>query len=1595
MGLSDRPERDSKAKARSRIQMSDAYPEEYTDLALDQSNRKRSTRLSAAATSYASHENGYHPGDEHHDDDDENENEPLGTGHFNVNSSQSPPPHANITNLFSQFQSKPILNPADHPVPDLSNHGTSSPDIPHDISPKPDSPNNENVTPIVTGHHRRLKKPIILPEDDDDENILTDDSANDSDEADDAEFRIPQNTKIPVCLPLKSGKRGILLKSGRVSIPPKTGVTRSPPRLRHRTSPVENLSRGERYKRRNGDPENTIGRENEPARELRSSKRRKVSREHDDSSRDSDQDGPLSDSASLSPDPPRNGSSSRLVKKRDPDSRKSRRTRSATRRNRNTEEDPAAFKTNARLTRSSVGTKSTRSFRNGKDSDDDEGGKGDEDFQEPSNSDDEESDEQMEDCVDEHEIAATGDSDDPPRRRSQRHKSRPQRTVSARKSTRIRTNRKPQADGDAFGKEMNKSYRPRAESLRPSDFYREGEISNDSSISSQGVGARGKRERRPTRQAATRASDAIANEMNNVDFLENPMAAVDGGKPSRPSKRADRYNRHRSRFRPARPDTFASDDESHAPGVNPSPIEPMEVDVNLSWDDIGGMDHHVRALKEMVFLPLMYPEVFEKFGMEAPKGVLFYGPPGTGKTLCARALAASCGAEVDPNDTPKESGGGPQEGKAGDKAGSPNQQTLTPKLEPKNVVDSPDGQGTPTPMLTADLAGAPNGPSTEPTLSQAAPWTGIVEKKPISIPLIPVVKFEPASDAQGTIGGTPANAVKVTNEAVNGTKEVANGTSEAGNGTNNAPAIKPPKKKPRVAFFMRNGADCLSKWVGEAERQLRMTFEAAKRHQPSIIFFDEIDGLAPVRSSRQDQIHSSIVSTLLGLMDGLDARGKIVVIGATNRVDAIDPALRRPGRFDRELIFTLPNATARRKILGIHTSKWSPPPKPHVVDAVAQMTVGYCGADLKALCSESAIRALRRRYPQIYQSSEKLLINVDEVRVSTKDFLAAMSDVVPASHRSARTCARPLPQRIVPVLREPLENCIAILQKIFPQGISKEAVTGQNKNVQKGSTNGVGRDSDDDSISSSDDDGENGINVEVMQSKIQNAGRLRPTSSKFSMLRHKTLRPRFLLCGDPGLGQTQLGPALLHHCEGCPVHAIDFPSLHADVGARSPEEALTTAFREAARSVPSILYLPHLQLWWASASQSLQTTLIIALKDLPSDLPLLVLATAEEDASTLPAELVELFGESHQLSAPREDERAEMFAPVVTEATARPNFADEAAKKRRRQRVNEVLPKAPPPPPTPVTVADEAKKLQTENRYIRMLRMEMRNFVESLLRDKQFKAFWVPVDPALAPDYYEIIEVPMDIQNIAANVDSGAYPTVLAMVNDFNTMVKNAIQYNPPNTEVGAAILRRAHGLIDIVHAWVDNLNPPLVEACNKIIADRIARAQAVEEVKKNHHGDGSGDASDARSVDAKASKDDSVPKDTDDVMMGPVAPSACVEGEKTDVVENRRRREDVMDVDVIAPANNEEQEIRESAVEMEKGMFMEAKVGQVRELGKLLVDVSSGMTVDALEGLLVRCEKVLHDFRHESNRIAAVRELSTIVRLAREDPVLVGKLVA
>lgn len=1164
-------------------------------------------------------------------------------------------------------------------------------------------------------------------------------------------------------------------------------------------------------------------------------------------------------------------------------------------------------------------------------------------------------------------------------------KSYPKRTV--RRAARPRSDARSHQRGgnDALG-----TYRPRRNNLRPSDFYQSESSSGDSSSSEDDF------MRAPRASKGTHSPRAPATENQAPDFLTNPMAVIDLGN-ARPSRYARRRNRTTQNGR----DPFPIDVPGSARGPRSAsklpPIEPIKVDLNLSWKDVGGLDHHVRALKEMVFLPLMYPEVFEKFKIDPPKGVLFYGPPGTGKTLCARTLAASCGDDPDDEKLPEP---------------IPSMLSL-PNACKEIAAEHNNGTKAPRTQCSDD-SNIPNGARNAPG-NIPVPDGFIVacdeNKKTTKAPAVTIELNLSEGETAAIVKSK--KVIEAAANLLNEEKNEATSTPDKPSAVvDSQPEVtdtstKRPRR-PRVAFFMRNGADCLSKWVGEAERQLRMTFEAAKRHQPAIIFFDEIDGLAPVRSSRQDQIHSSIVSTLLGLMDGLDSRGKIVVIGATNRVDAIDPALRRPGRFDRELIFTLPNGKARRRILEIQTKNWKPSPPPSkILDLIAERTVGYCGADLRSLCTEAALRALRRRYPQIYNSQDKLLINVDSVRISTRDFIAAMNEIVPASHRSARTHARPIDSRLSAVLLEPLNECILTIKRIFPQGITPSfAMKTPEPSIPNGPHSEFIHDDDIDLSDDVSDYDEGDVNDDEFCNALGSKGRSVYGRMSSSLYERPVLRPRLLVCGRPGLGQAQLGPALLHFLEGCPVHAIDMPSLHTNSSSRSPEEALVIAVREACRAVPAVLYLPHLHLWWETANESLRTTLLISLRDIPADLPLLFLAVAEEDLNALPTELSQLFLETVTLEPSKTKQREEMFRPLIQQAITCPKVSHAALKRKRINKLREVLPKAPQAPVKPVTKEESLRQIHEEDKYIRVLRMEMRAFVEQLLRDRKFKVFWRPVDPTTAPDYYQIIKEPMAISKIAAQVDKGMYPTVLAMVRDFDLMVKNALEYNPAHTEEGAAILRRAHGLVDIVHAWADNLNPLLVEQCNRIVAARIAKATAQKEEQAKILREGP-KQSQAHLRDRRDSTNVVCRMDIDE----PSAPTTSGVAQEHLGVEGAHRSGDArMDVEnapeqrvVDHPPGNVRQERANgmrngegggSVPPFEEEPYVPAEAPKVEVLRHLIVTVTSGISVDGLEGLHVRCATLLHKLRRSRNRAQVVDNLTNVVMEAREDPAVVGNLV-
>ena len=280
--------------------------------------------------------------------------------------------------------------------------------------------------------------------------------------------------------------------------------------------------------------------------------------------------------------------------------------------------------------------------------------------------------------------------------------------------------------------------------------------------------------------------------------------------------------------------------------ISEKPLLAKETKVpSITYDDIGGMSEEVRKVREMIELPLRHPEVFERLGVEAPKGVLLHGPPGTGKTLLAKAVANE----------------------------------------------------------------------------------------------------------------TQAN------------------------------------------FFTLSGPEIMSKFYGQSEENLRQIFEEAEKNSPSIIFIDELDSIAPKRDEVTGEVEKRVVAQLLTLMDGLKSRGKVVVIGATNRVNALDPAIRRPGRFDREIEIRIPDRNARHEILQIHT-RGMPLAKDVDLPKLADMTHGYVGADLAALAKEAAMRALRRIIPKIDLDSDTIPREIlNQLQVTYTDFLDAYRELVPSTMR--------------------------------------------------------------------------------------------------------------------------------------------------------------------------------------------------------------------------------------------------------------------------------------------------------------------------------------------------------------------------------------------------------------------------------------------------------------------------------------------------------------------------------------------------------------------------------------------------------------------
>jgi len=218
-------------------------------------------------------------------------------------------------------------------------------------------------------------------------------------------------------------------------------------------------------------------------------------------------------------------------------------------------------------------------------------------------------------------------------------------------------------------------------------------------------------------------------------------------------------------------------------------------------------------------------------------------------------------------------------------------------------------------------------------------------------------------------------------------------------GTGKTLLAKAVANEAEAYFIAINGPEIMSKFYGESEQRLREIFEQAKKNAPAIIFIDEIDAIAPKRDEVVGEVERRVVAQLLALMDGLESRGDVIVIAATNRPNALDPALRRPGRFDREIEIPLPDKQGRLEILQIHT-RGMPLADDIDLEKLAEMTHGYTGADLAALAKEAALHALRRYLPEIDLESETIPSEVlEKMEVRMEDFLAAYKEIVPSGLR--------------------------------------------------------------------------------------------------------------------------------------------------------------------------------------------------------------------------------------------------------------------------------------------------------------------------------------------------------------------------------------------------------------------------------------------------------------------------------------------------------------------------------------------------------------------------------------------------------------------
>lgn len=383
-------------------------------------------------------------------------------------------------------------------------------------------------------------------------------------------------------------------------------------------------------------------------------------------------------------------------------------------------------------------------------------------------------------------------------------------------------------------------------------------------------------------------------------------------------------------------------------------------------------------------------------------------------------------------------------------------------------------------------------------------------------------------------------------------------------------------------------------------------------------------------------------------MDGLDDRGQVVIIGATNRPDQIDEALRRPGRFDKELYFPLPDVAARRVILDIHTKGFDPAVPEDLKDKLAEMTKGCSGADIESLCREATLAAIQRTFPQIYNSDQKLEIDVNQIEVKPKDFLLTLDKIVPSSQRAAATAMKPKKMRVEPLIRRAVDDVIKMVGDIMPQKRKTTAL---------------------EEAMFDDHDDPMALEFYELEKTFREA---------------RVHRPRLLISGLRGMGQAYLATAILAKFEMLHLQSFDLPTLLED-STRSPEATVVQLFKEVRRHKPAIIFIPNVNIWWDTLDPRTARLFTQMLQGLDANDEIMVLGimsveTDEEHPD--PGMMRDLFGftskSEYRIRRPDADARREFFSEITAYISRSP--AQLPQPENRKPRHLPELPLAPVQP---------------------------------------------------------------------------------------------------------------------------------------------------------------------------------------------------------------------------------------------------------------------------------------------------------------------------